>query len=294
MLKLGILGFSDGNGHPYSWSAIFNGYDSSAMQSCGFPVICQYLAEQSWPDCRIQDAIVSHVWTPDSNLSRHIAASSLIPNVVSDPLDLIGHVDGILLARDDAESHFRLASPFLRAGLPIYIDKPIAYSKTNLNTIYDLRQYDWQIFTCSALRYSTELCPTSSQLQMCGDIKHVIATTPKSWHKYSIHVIEPLLNLLGLDFTCLHKHELPNHGRCVNLLFNQQITCDIYALGELTASPISITLYGSRSHLNLTFSDSFTPFRRSLSAFVNGVITQQCFSPFHYNANVVKIIEFGC
>ena len=24
-LKLGIIGLSEGNGHPYSWSAIFNG-----------------------------------------------------------------------------------------------------------------------------------------------------------------------------------------------------------------------------------------------------------------------------
>ena len=29
-LKLGIIGISNGNGHPYSWSAIFNGYDTTA------------------------------------------------------------------------------------------------------------------------------------------------------------------------------------------------------------------------------------------------------------------------
>jgi hypothetical protein len=27
-IKLGIIGASKGNGHPYSWSAIFNGYDA--------------------------------------------------------------------------------------------------------------------------------------------------------------------------------------------------------------------------------------------------------------------------
>lgn len=26
-LKIGILGMTEGNGHPYSWSAMFNGFD---------------------------------------------------------------------------------------------------------------------------------------------------------------------------------------------------------------------------------------------------------------------------
>ena len=38
-IKLGIIGMSDGNGHPYSWSAIFNGYNRDEMQKCTFPVI---------------------------------------------------------------------------------------------------------------------------------------------------------------------------------------------------------------------------------------------------------------
>lgn len=26
-IRLGMVGMTEGNGHPYSWSAIFNGYD---------------------------------------------------------------------------------------------------------------------------------------------------------------------------------------------------------------------------------------------------------------------------
>ena len=45
-LRLGVVGLSEGNGHPYSWSAIFNGCDMSFMKDCGFPVIPGYLAKQ--------------------------------------------------------------------------------------------------------------------------------------------------------------------------------------------------------------------------------------------------------
>src|SRR5690554_2257137 len=45
-IRLGVIGLSDGNGHPYSWSAIVNGYDPVAMQACEFPVIPEYLGHQ--------------------------------------------------------------------------------------------------------------------------------------------------------------------------------------------------------------------------------------------------------
>ena len=31
-IKIGILGYTEGNGHPYSWSAMFNGYDKEIME----------------------------------------------------------------------------------------------------------------------------------------------------------------------------------------------------------------------------------------------------------------------
>ena len=45
-LKLGIIGISEGNGHPYSWSAIFNGYNEEYMIQCPFESIPEYLSKQ--------------------------------------------------------------------------------------------------------------------------------------------------------------------------------------------------------------------------------------------------------
>ena len=44
-IRLAMLGMIEGNGHPYSWSAIVNGYNPEEMAKCPFPVIPQYLAE---------------------------------------------------------------------------------------------------------------------------------------------------------------------------------------------------------------------------------------------------------
>ena len=45
-LRIGILGMTEGNGHPYSWSAIFNGFDKEEMSKCPYPVIPVYLGKQ--------------------------------------------------------------------------------------------------------------------------------------------------------------------------------------------------------------------------------------------------------
>ena len=45
-LRIGILGMTEGNGHPYSWSAMFNHYNKEEMETCGFPVIPRYLEKQ--------------------------------------------------------------------------------------------------------------------------------------------------------------------------------------------------------------------------------------------------------
>lgn len=44
--KIAMLGMVEANGHPYSWSAMFNGYDKEAMEDCGYPVIPRYLEKE--------------------------------------------------------------------------------------------------------------------------------------------------------------------------------------------------------------------------------------------------------
>ncbi len=45
-LRLGIIGVSEGNGHPYSWSSIFNGFDRKELKKCPYPTIIEYLKKK--------------------------------------------------------------------------------------------------------------------------------------------------------------------------------------------------------------------------------------------------------
>ena len=294
-LRLGVIGLSEGNGHPYSWSAICNGYSPAHMSACEFPVIPQYLAEQTWPDARIPGVEVTHIWTEDAKLSHRIAKASLIAQVVDEPEAMLGQIDALLLARDDAENHLAFVRPFLQAGMPVYIDKPIALSLTEMDALYQLEQYDGQIFTCSALRYARELVLNESDHEKLGPIRHLQATTAKSWEKYAVHIIEPSLQIIDVaaDIASTCSRAVAEGGRSVSVSFENGITTDFTAFGKGVSAPFSIRIFGEQDWIELASVNTFLAFKAALREFIEGIRTKTRRSPIQFNRQVVSIIEAG-
>ncbi|MCX5428394.1 Gfo/Idh/MocA family oxidoreductase [Streptomyces sp. NBC_00257] len=55
-----------------------------------------------------------------------LAAVGGIAAVVDEPAALIGLVDAVVVADRDGANHRQQAIPFLAAGLPVFVDKPLA------------------------------------------------------------------------------------------------------------------------------------------------------------------------
>ena len=292
-LRLGLIGMSPGNGHPYSWSAICNGYDKNLMEDCGFPAIPKYLEKQIYPEDFIRDAKVTHVWTQDMELSERIAKASKIDCPISDFRDLIGCVDAVLLARDDAENHLHFAKPFLQAGIPIYIDKPLALSLDDANNLLSFESYAGQIFSCSALSYADELVPNVADLARVGEIRSLVGFTAKGWDKYAVHVIEPLLRFVSKDDEVLQYSRWEAGSRTnLNLEFSSGIHAQITAFGDAMI-PITIKVIGNIGTIDLQFSDPFSCFKNALQDFILGVRERQPRISPSRMLRVVSLIEMG-
>lgn len=292
-LRLGVIGMSSGNGHPYSWSAIFNGYDPAAMEKCGFPVIPRYLAKQRFPSDAIADARVTHIWTQENAKSRHVAKAALIDYVVANPTDMIGSVDAVLLARDDAENHLAMARPFLEAGVPIYVDKPLALSRREAEAMLALECFPGQLFSCSAMRYAAELRPTAAELASIGRPISVVATVSKDWDKYAVHIIEPLLLALPQRGEILRSSTWQcGDRRTLHVAFASGVEAQVATLGAATA-PLGMRIMGDRGWLDLHHSDTFAAFRGALQDFVDGVRLRDVRIKPADMLKVVDVIELG-
>jgi len=292
-LRLGVVGLSDGNGHPYSWSAIFNGYDPAAMEACGYPVIPRYLERQSWPEAAIPGARVTHVWTQSPELSRNIAKAARIAIIADRLEDMLDAVDGILLARDDAETHFEMARPFLEAGLPVYIDKPVALSLADLDRLYALERYPGQIFTCSALAYASELKLSAADAASIGRLRHIVGSVPKDWERYAVHVIEPLVKLLNEQGEIVATQAW-RHGEMasLNVAWEGGAQATVTTFGSAPA-PLSLRVCGERGWKDLFFTDTFAAFKAALEDFVAGIRARDVRSDRRIVRRVVDLIERG-
>lgn len=269
-IRFGVIGMSEGNGHPYSWSAIFNGYDKEFMKNCPFPVIPEYLSERKFPEEYLTEkGEVTHIYTQNFAISEDVAKSSRITNIVNDPEEMIGKVDAILLATDDGENHYKMAKPFIEAGLPIYIDKPLAISIDDALRIYELQQYSGQVYTCSALRFANELMISSDEREALGNIFHVEAIVPKKWDTYAIHVIEPIVSQLPLRGKLQQVKTIKKHGFHHCLIEWENTTAYIKTTGNFK-STIDFIYYGESNYtVNKVFKDSFSCFKKALNLFTD-------------------------
>lgn len=292
-LRLGVIGMSEGNGHPYSWSAIFNGYNSDYMKDCPFPVIPDYLSKQKFPEDGLSHlGEVTHIWTQDKGISEHTAKSSRIKNVVNNVEDMIGEIDALLLARDDGENHLQMSLPFLKAGIPIFIDKPFATTVADAQQMLDTQQYENQIYTCSSLRFAKELILTTEEKEKIGEIKFVEGSVMKKWSTYAIHILEPLVSQLPKRGNLLDVKAIKNNEIHQVLIKWKNISAYLKVTGN-TPVPLEIKFYGDKGSVTKTFYDSYNAFKSSLENFIN--VVNKTVENFNRNETmeIVSIIEKG-
>lgn len=294
-LKLGIIGMSEGNGHPYSWAAIFNGYNDKMMQSCPFPAIPDYLSKQNYPVDFLDNATVTHVYTQDEEVSNHIAQCSNIPNVATTLDQLIQEVDAVLLARDDAENHSKFVLPILKAGLPIYVDKPFALHTNQAEEFWNATTYEDQIFTCSALQFAEELQLEQLDLNLIGTPKFIWASVAKSWNKYAVHIIEPVLNMFPDRGELISVNRFQNNDgdeKTIQVRWSSGLTANFTTTGSLP-SPIWFRVLGDKGFQDLYFKDSYNAFKVALNRFVSVITKKETNINRKLTREMVEILERG-
>ena len=288
-LKIGIIGESPGNGHPFSWSAIFNGYNKEKMEKCGYPVIQKYLQEQNWPSATLKKAKIVSVWTQDIERSKLIADASNIPHVCSNLHQIYNEVDAIILARDDAHNHIKYSLPAIKKGLPIFIDKPLAINTDDAKYLFS-QATNSILFSCSSMRYDCDL--DISSWWKSPEVNHLLGMAPKQWETYSIHAIEPILYSYQKCFNYSGEEILNIISRCSFTSFRSNKTVklelmlprpknlkpvkvEIQTTGN-DSQPIQIFIYNQANHLlaKKTHLNTFTSFKSTLKAFEDSLFTK--------------------
>lgn len=291
-IRLAMLGMVEGNGHPYSWSAIFNGYDPEVMRDCPYAGIPEYLDKEPKDTLQIQGARVTHIWTDDPAEAKHVARASLIPHVVGRAEEVLGHVDAVIIATDKGYEHVERCRPFVEAGLPIFVDKPLTDNEADLIQFIQWVEAGQRILSSSCMRYAKEFWPYRTSTHDLGKIRYASITTPKSWERYGIHALEGVYPILGPGFVSA-RNTGTEERNIVHLEHESGAQVIIAAIADMYGAFGVLTLGGTRGHASVSFGDTFHAFKSQLQTFVDYLQTGQRPFPFVETAELMRIIIAG-
>lgn len=297
-IRLAMLGMVDGNGHPYSWSAIINGrYDAAVMAECGYPVIPEYLGAAPANQLGIDGAEVTHVWCDDPAEAKKVARAAMIDNVVDRPEDVIGQVDAVIIPTDKGWEHVGRARTFVEANLPVFVDKPLVDREDHLRQFVAWVHDGKAILSTSAMRYAKEIAALKNQLADVdagvGEIRLITNTTPKSWERYGIHALEavyPLLPAGGWEWAANTGDESAN---IVHIRHACGVDVVIAAVSDMYGAFCRVNVHSTKTSLQTLFQDTFYAFKAQLVAFVEYLRTGTLPFPFDETVELMKIIIAG-
>ncbi len=293
-IRLAMLGMVEGNGHPYSWSAIINGrYDAQRMAACGYPVIPQYLGAQPPDTLGIPGAAVTHVWCDRRDDAQQVAACCYIKHVLERPEDALGHVDAVIIATDIGGEHVHRARPFIEAGLPVFIDKPLTDRQDHLRLFVTWVDEGKAILSTSAMRYACEFVELRSRLAEVGHPRYIVVSMAKTWERYGIHAIEAVYGLLAPgQWTGVTNSGTPERN-VVHASHADGVEV-VWLVGQdMLGAFAHVTVYGTKGRIDARFDDTFAAFKAQLQAFVTYLRCGERPFPFAQTVEQMKIVIAG-
>ena len=199
MLKFGIVGLNAGNGHPYSFSAVFNGYDPEALERCcDYPIIRKYLTSFHRNQEFIDNARIDCVYAPEPGAAERVAKVAKIPNIAKSLDELAERCDAILFTRDDIWNHWEMAGKLFRTGKPIYMDKVLTATPEELEKFIAAAGPDYPLMTASSFRFAPEVAAAKHEADL-GRLMTVRGMSPCIWVRYAPHLLDALFEICGRD-----------------------------------------------------------------------------------------------
>ncbi len=153
----------------------------------------------------IRGVRATHVWGETKAFAKAAAEKGHIPNIVSDPSEMIGQVDGVMIDHRDGKYHFAAAKTLLKAGVPVFVDKPMTTSLAQAKRLLKLRtECRTPLCTMSSLPYLPSVIEARKKLKSIGKLRSIRVYGPGDFRSryggiwfYGIHQAALLADLLG-------------------------------------------------------------------------------------------------
>jgi predicted dehydrogenase len=234
MIRIGIIG-SD-NSHADRYSELCNMPDDPKLK-----------------DLQVPDAkVVALFGIPEHDArTKEVSTKYHIPSVVSSPEEMIGKIDLAICVFRKGSLHAKWSLPVIKAGIPIYVDKPFASSAADARAMLAAAdKAGTPIASMSSFRVAQSTLAFKAEMEKIGPVTYGISIGPgdrKSEYDglifYGIHAVEVMLTCFGHGVKDVRAADQNNNivatvtypdDRIVTLTFvgNAQYAFRCYAFGK--------------------------------------------------------------
>ena len=190
MIKIGIIG-SD-NSHADAFSSLIN-------------IPNEKTGKFEYPDCK-----VTMIYGEEKERTEEVAKIGKIETIVSDPLEMIGKVDAVMIVFRHGGLHAKHAIPFLKAGIPVWLDKPFTISNEEAKELIALSKETGTILTGgSTCKFCYDVLMLKNAVQnnfYVGKTQVAYMNFPGTWENeygglyfYGAHLVEMACAAFGYD-----------------------------------------------------------------------------------------------
>lgn len=203
-LRAGIIGLD--TSHVTAFAGLLNAA-KTAPEVAGCRVVAAY--PKGSPDIESSTARVPGYTEAMKKLGVEIV----------DSIDtLLTKVDVVMLETNDGRPHLEQALPVMKAGKPLFIDKPVAGSLRDAIAIYRAAaHYKVPVFSASSLRFGPSAQELRTGKSKIGKITGCDAYSPCSLDKthpdffwYGVHGVETLFTVMGTGCESVSRVSTPN------------------------------------------------------------------------------------
>ncbi len=138
--------------------------------------------------------------------------------LVNTMAELLDHVDAVLLESVDGRRHLPEAQPVIEAGLPLFIDKPLAHNYADACEIARLaEQHNVRIMSSSSLRFAAGIADVVAaavygQPLACDAYSPAeLEPTNPGLFWYGVHACEILYTVMGSGCRSVHCQQTPQY-----------------------------------------------------------------------------------
>lgn len=150
---------------------------------------------------------VTHLWGETEAFARKTAEAGHIPTIVKEQAEMLGKIDALIVDHRHAKYHLAAATPFVKSGIPTFIDKPFCYRVEEGKAFLDMaRKAGTPVTSFSSIAQSVCTYDMRQQLETMGEINHVVRYGPVDLDSeyggvffYGVHLLQPLMFMFGED-----------------------------------------------------------------------------------------------